>query len=298
MYISHVATNGTYNDYCIPIKTSVQNCAPLLFKIFSKGQRRPTNEPPSEERKDDRMSAANHLCPMEDDEKKLKHLPLWSRHWRESKSLCVYFRIDGRSTSLETLSKRKKILAGKSWNQWAQFGWQRRGCKVKLWSLLVSQTSVSASLLILENQNQAQAEEGLTTDLGKGLKLRPYTLLISEWNFCLESQPWLMCLLFSNFSAKITKTPKRTFILSVATLAETAFLSSQREPNRRGQEMSVRQEGQYMEVWCGCRVFCVPAWPAQSLWPNIVLLLKPLLFQQVCCYAAWEQIGGDGRDEK
>ena len=89
MYISHVATNGTYNDYCIPIKTSVQNCAPLLFKIFSKGQRRPTNEPPSEERKDDRMSAANHLCPMEDDEKKLTPPPLESSLKGKQKPLCL-----------------------------------------------------------------------------------------------------------------------------------------------------------------------------------------------------------------
>ena len=43
VYMSHEVANGTHDDYCIPIKASVQNGVPLLFQISSKEERRPTH---------------------------------------------------------------------------------------------------------------------------------------------------------------------------------------------------------------------------------------------------------------
>lgn len=43
MSMSHEVANGTHDDSCIPIKTSVQNGVPLLFQISSKEERRPTH---------------------------------------------------------------------------------------------------------------------------------------------------------------------------------------------------------------------------------------------------------------
>lgn len=56
------------------------------------------------------LGTANHLCTMDGDEKDLKHLTLWSCHWKESKTLCVHSRIGGRSVSVENLSRREQIL--------------------------------------------------------------------------------------------------------------------------------------------------------------------------------------------
>lgn len=251
------------------------------------------------------LGTANHLCPMDGDEKDLKHLPTLELSLKGKQNpLCPLQNRWKFCICWDFEQKRKDFIKGELKPVSVVLSCKEVS-RVKRWPFLISQTNVSASLLILKNQNLAEAKKESDLWLRPGPKAVCFYSAVQRVEYLFRAtNPGVVFVYFFFLATSPEKSPKsqkgNSFFHGPPHYLKLHFSAhhSQRKPNRRREETPVKREGHHSGwIMVLCSFACLPVWPPQSFWPNAILLLKSFFFQ-IFCYPERGQFEVNGRDEK